>query len=168
MTGIRDVVVTPLDPYADDRGSFTEIGRFPEAAVRFEQVSHSRSRAGVLRGLHFHRNQHDLWYLANGKAQIVLVDLRDELVAHPQVETWVASADEPATILIPPRVAHGYMALTDIEMLYLTTKTWDPADEFGVRWDDPTLKIPWKSADPILSDRDRNNPPLEWSDIPGS
>ena len=162
MTPIRDVVVTPLKRFADQRGSFTEIVRPSESALTFEQVSHSRSQAGVLRGLHYHRQQHDLWYLAVGEAQIVLVDLRKEVVGSPQVQSWVARGDEPATILIPPRVAHGYLAVTDIELLYLTSKVWDPEDEFGVAWDDPALDIPWQSTDPVLSDRDRNNPPLEW------
>lgn len=162
---ITGVVITPLEPFTDERGSFAELARLSELPIGFEQVSHSHSRAGVLRGLHFHRAQSDLWYLASGEAQICLVDLRDETLG-ARVHAWETSAAEPCTVLIPPGVAHGYLALTDIDMLYLTSHAWDPEDEFGLAWDDPQLQIPWKISDPVLSQRDNDNPTLNWQSIP--
>lgn len=165
---IPGVEITTLEPVADDRGAFNEIVRAGGAGVDLLQASHSRSKAGVLRGLHYHRVQTDLWYLARGRARIALADLRagsEGLVTM----TWVADADHPTTILIPPGVAHGYLALTDIEMLYLTDKEWDPGDEFGIAWDDPTIGIDWEidpdRSKPLLSDRDRDNPRVDWQTI---
>ena len=164
---IPGVVVTSLNRLSDERGHFSEIARSADVPVPLRQSSHSHSFQGVLRGLHFHRKQSDLWYLASGRAQIALVDLRDP-ASGPQVQTWVADSESPATIFVPPGVAHGYLALTDVDMLYWTSHVYDPADEQGLAWDDPALGIEWAIPEPILSDRDRDNPPLTWPDIPAS
>lgn len=165
MTTIPGVEVTTLERFSDERGSFTEIMRASISELDFLQSSHSHSTAGVLRGLHYHRVQTDLWYVAAGRARIALVDLRagDEGLA---TMTWIADAGEPATILIPPGVAHGYLALTDIDMLYLTTTEFEPGDEFGIAWNDPRLAIPWEASEPLLSDRDRSNAAISWHEIP--
>ena len=164
MTTIPGVEVTALERFSDARGSFTEIARASTSGLDFLQASHSRSAAGVLRGLHFHRVQIDLWYLAAGRARIALVDLRagEEGL---ETMTWIADAGEPTTILIPPGVAHGYLALTDIDMLYLTTTEFEPGDEFGIAWNDPRLAIPWEVSEPLLSDRDRSNAAISWHEI---
>ena len=164
MTTIPGVEVTPLERFSDERGSFAEIVRASTSGLDFLQASHSHSAARVLRGLHYHRVQTDLWYLAAGRARIALVDLRagEEGLA---TMTWVADADEPATILIPPGVAHGYLALTAIDMLYLTTTEFDPGDEFGISWNEPRLAIPWEVSEPLLSDRDRSNAAISWHEI---
>lgn len=162
---IPGVIVTELSRYEDERGYFSEVARLAELPSEMLQASHSHSKKGVLRGLHFHRLQTDLWYLAQGSAQIALVDLRVH-GSEPQVETWITDAASPTTVLIPPGVAHGYLALTDIDMLYLTSRTWDPDDEQGLAWNDPVFAIEWRSKDPLLSDRDRSNPGFAWHDIP--
>ena len=156
MTTIPGVQVTTLERFSDERGSFAEIARASTSGLDFLQASHSHSTAGVLRGLHYHRVQTDLWYLAVGRARIALVDLRGGEEGLTTM-TWVADAAEPATVLIPAGVAHGYLALTDIDMLYLTTTEFDPGDEFGIAWNDPRLAIPWEVSEPLLSDRDRSN-----------
>ena len=162
---IPGVIVAELSRHEDERGYFSEVARLGDLPTEMLQASHSHSKEGVLRGLHFHRAQADLWYLARGSAQIALVDLRARGSA-PQVDTLVADATNPTTVFIPPGVAHGYLALTDIDMLYLTSKTWDPDDEQGLAWDDPTFAIEWRSQEPRLSDRDRSNPAFAWHDIP--
>ncbi|MEA2453315.1 MAG: dTDP-4-dehydrorhamnose 3,5-epimerase [Actinomycetota bacterium] len=162
---IPGVVVTRLERFEDERGHFSEIARAADISMPLTQSSHSHSKKDVLRGLHFHREQSDLWYLAVGRAQIALVDLRDH-GSQPSVMTFVADASEPSTIFVPPGVAHGYLALTDIDMLYWTSHTYDPTDEQGILWNDPSLAIAWDNTDPALSERDRGNPPLTWQDIP--
>jgi dTDP-4-dehydrorhamnose 3,5-epimerase len=163
---IPGVVVHRPRVYGDARGRFLEIFRSEAMPERFVQSNHSTSAAGVLRGLHWHRNQADLWYLASGRMQIALADLRAG-AGVPKVETLVADAAEPLTIYIPRGVAHGYLALTDIDVIYWVTSEYDPADEQGVAWDDPTLAIPWElSGRPVLSDRDAANPALDWERIP--
>ena len=78
----------------------------------------------------------------------------------PSVETRVLDADE--TVSIPCGVAHGFLALEPLELLYLVTNEYDGSDELGFAWDDPLAAIPWPrdGAAPTLSDRDRQNPLL--------
>jgi dTDP-4-dehydrorhamnose 3,5-epimerase len=63
-------------------------------------------------------------------------------------------------LYIPPGVAHGFYAETDLTLLYLVDAEFTGEDEFGLAWDDPDVAIAWPSPDPILSDRDRSNPSL--------
>ena len=68
------------------------------------------------------------------------------------------NSEDPVCLLIPPLVAHGFQAVTDSRLLYAVNRFYDGADEQGVAWDDPTLSVQWPLDNPILSDRDRNNP----------
>ncbi|HWC14513.1 MAG TPA: dTDP-4-dehydrorhamnose 3,5-epimerase family protein [Actinomycetota bacterium] len=157
MTAIPGVIVSDVKRLPDARGSFAEIARESAYPETFVQLNHSHSRGRVLRGLHFHREQADLWYVVRGRAQVALVDLRDG--GRHRVETLVLDGSQPQTLYIPPGVAHGYLALTDVDLFYLVTREYDETDEFGVAWDDPGLAIPWELSDPVLSERDRSNPP---------
>ena len=152
--------------YGDDRGRFVEVFRAAAMPHPFAQSNHSRSAAGVLRGLHYHRHQDDLWYVVAGRAQVGLADLRGG-AGRPVVETHVLDGERPTTLYIPRGVAHGYLALTDLDMLYWVTSEYDPDDERGVAWDDPTLAVPWQvDGRPVLSARDARNPALVWEQIP--
>jgi dTDP-4-dehydrorhamnose 3,5-epimerase len=163
---------------ADSRGSFAEIWRAsvigpisegdagrPDA--RFVQANLSRSAAGVLRGLHYHRHQVDYWTVLEGRALVALADVRPVLAdgsARAIVETRELEAME--NVFIPSGVAHGFLALEPLALLYLVTNEYDGSDELGFAWDDPEVGVPWPTiADtpdgrPILSDRDRSNPTL--------
>ncbi len=89
--------------------------------------------------------------------------LRDG-AATPEVETRELGADE--WVVIPSGVAHGFLALDPLELLYLVTNEYDGSDELGFAWDDPVAAVPWPPVPdtpdgrPILSDRDRSNPSL--------
>ncbi len=80
------------------------------------------------------------------------------------VETRALSADE--SVVIPAGVAHGFLALDPLDMVYLVTNEFDGSDELGFAWDDPAVGVPWPVVDatpdgrPILSDRDQSNPTL--------
>lgn len=167
-TRIPGVIVSDLDRKQDDRGFLIEIARMGAFDPPFMQMNHSHSKRGVLRGLHYHQEQSDLWYVSRGRAQVALADLREG--AETRAETLILDADTPATVFIPPGVAHGYLALTDLDVFYLVTREYDGADEFGLAWDDPLLAIEWQNADPILSERDRSNPsvarPPAWNPTP--
>ena len=164
--------------HVDSRGSFRELWRasafgpldvalagLPDAA--FAQANLSTSAAGVLRGLHLHRRQADHWIVVAGRALVALVDARP-LVAgtasRPLVELREAGPD--ATVTVPALVAHGFLALEPLELVYLVTGEYDGSDELGFAWDDPLAAIAWPPAPgtpdgrPILSDRDRTNPSL--------
>ncbi len=84
--------------------------------------------------------------------------------ATPIVETRELAADE--WVVIPSGVAHGFLALEPLGLMYLVTNEYDGTDELGFAWDDPAVAVPWPAVPgtpdgrPILSDRDRSNPPL--------
>jgi len=163
---------------ADVRGGFAEIWRAsgltdlgPERAglpdARMVQANLSVSAAGVLRGLHLHRRQLDRWYIAAGRGVVALVDIRPVLAspeAAPLVELRDVSAD--TWVEIPAGVAHGFLAVEPLTLVYLVTNEYDGTDELGFAWDDPDVAVAWPrvantpDGRPILSDRDRANPPL--------
>jgi dTDP-4-dehydrorhamnose 3,5-epimerase len=162
---IPGVRVERRQPHADGRGRFLEVLRARDYPQEFVQSNHSRSQAGVLRGLHYHTGQADLWYVVAGTAQVALVDLR-ERGGRPAVMVFELSEAEPSTLYIPAGVAHGFVALTDVDLLYWVTREFDSSDEHGIAWNDPTLAVPWAIDDPVLSDRDSSNPLLRWDQIP--
>jgi dTDP-4-dehydrorhamnose 3,5-epimerase len=174
IPGVRWGRITRHD---DERGSFREVwrasdfddvdpadaGETHEAGFRFVQSNVSVSAPGVLRGLHLHRRQLDHWVVADGLAFIALVDVRPMLrgADRPMAEWRVAMAD--TTISIPTGVAHGFLALEAIDLIYFVTNLYDGTDELGFAWDDPLAGIPWPNIGgrrPILSPRDQANPPL--------
>jgi dTDP-4-dehydrorhamnose 3,5-epimerase len=154
--------------HGDARGSFRELwrtSRFPHQ--RFTQANLSTSAAGVLRGLHLHRHQDDLWIVADGRAFVALVDVRpllDGTGPSALVETRELAADE--WVEIPSGVAHGFLALEPLDLVYLVTNEYDGSDELGFDWDDPVVGVPWPVLDatvdgrPVLSGRDTTNPSL--------
>jgi len=167
-----------LNRIGDLRGSFMELWRAslfgeigieaagrPEAA--FVQANLSTSAQGVLRGLHYHRRQLDYWTVVGGRALVALVDVRPvlaDVTARAAVETRELGIGE--TVTIPTGVAHGFLALEPLSLLYLVTNEYDGSDELGFAWDDPAVAVPWPAVPgtpdgrPILSDRDRSNPTL--------
>jgi dTDP-4-dehydrorhamnose 3,5-epimerase len=164
VTGVPGALLITPDVHSDSRGSFLEIFREDLLDARFVQANHSSSRAGVLRGLHWHRHQADAWYVVNGHAQAMLADLRTP-TDQPAVASIDMIGDEPRVLYIPPGVAHGFLAVTDVDLIYWVTGYYDASDEFGIAWDDPTLSAPWKSSDPVLSARDQENSKLDWAEI---
>jgi len=158
-----------VERHADDRGSFRELWRSAsmDEARPFVQVNQSTSAAGVLRGLHLHRRQLDYWVVASGRAFVALVDVRpllDDSATVASVETRELRPDE--WVVIPEGVAHGFLALEPLELLYLVTNLYDGSDELGFAWDDPSVAVRWPVVEaapggrPIVSDRDASNPPL--------
>jgi dTDP-4-dehydrorhamnose 3,5-epimerase len=169
-----------VERHADERGAFRELWRasavgWIEASDAgaaegttsgFVQANLSTSSPGVLRGLHLHRPQLDRWVIASGRAFIALVDTRPMLDGGetPRVETRVLDPD--GWVQIPAGVAHGFLALEAVELVYLVTTEYDGTDERGFAWDDPLAAVPWPlpvptpDGRPILSDRDRSNPSL--------
>jgi dTDP-4-dehydrorhamnose 3,5-epimerase len=157
-----------IQRHADDRGSFRELWReeaFP--GERFVQANLSTSAAGVLRGLHLHRRQTDLWIVATGRAHVALVDVRpmlDRTGPNALFETRELQEDE--WVLIPTGVAHGFLALEPLQLVYMVTNLYDGTDELGFAWDDPAVGVPWPvlqatpDGRPILSGRDSTNPSL--------
>jgi dTDP-4-dehydrorhamnose 3,5-epimerase len=157
------VHVHPLQIHVDVRGSFLETYRrewLPAGAPEMVQSNVSRSKAGVLRGPHFHRRQADFWVVLEGRAFVGLIDLRAGAPEDGARQQLILDSTDPQGLYIPPGVAHGFYAETDLVLLYMVDAYYDGEDEFGIAWDDPGLGISWPTTDPILSDRDRSNPSL--------
>ena len=161
-TSIEGVLKRTSAAIADERGSFMELWReslTADIGETFVQANLSRSRSGVLRGMHFHRRQIDLWVLLEGRVLAATTDLRP--VSEGGAPTSTVTELRPGdSLVIPRRVAHGFWAVEDTVLLYLVSNEYDGTDELGFAWDDPRAAIPWPAGRPILSARDQANPPL--------
>lgn len=152
-----------MDQHQDGRGYFMETYRTSWLpGVDFVQNNTSKSEAGVLRGLHYHRKQEDLWFIPFGKAHVTLVDLRASSSTYLAVEQFELSG--PTAVHIPIGVAHGFYAPVETLMSYMSTVFYDGTDELGVAWNDPELGIIWPVESPILSERDLTA--SKWADVP--
>ena len=163
---IDDVVLVRPDVHGDQRGRFVETYRrnwFPKGR-EMVQGNRSEKQAGALVGLHFHRYQADYWYLLRGRARVVLHDLRVGSKTDGATEVIELREDVDQGVYIPPGVAHGFAALSDLLLTYLVDNYYDPEDELGLAWDDPTVGADWGLSDPVLSARDQANPRRD--DIP--
>jgi dTDP-4-dehydrorhamnose 3,5-epimerase len=152
--------------HADDRGFFHEAFRAAELeealcrTISFVQLNHSRSRRGVLRGLHA-ENWEKLVYVPHGEVFTAIADIRPDSPTFGRVETFLFDNSNRITLLLPRGVAHGYCVLSDVaDYLYQVTAYYDGSDTRAVAWNDPDLAVPWPIATPILSDRDQHNPRL--------
>jgi dTDP-4-dehydrorhamnose 3,5-epimerase len=167
-TQINGVLVAQLRPFADDRGRFVETFRsewFPQRSWNIIQSNRSDSKAGVLRGLHYHHHQVDYWYVSRGMVRVGLVDLRPFSPTYLQTQTLEMGELNEIGLFIPIGVAHGFLALTDATLTYVVDNYYDGGkDEHGVAWNDPDLALDWGVTVPLLSGRDAANPFLK--DIP--
>ena len=152
----------------DARGFFAETfqaERYAAAGMPhpFVQDNWSRSRRGVLRGLHLQnpKAQGKLVSVINGHALDVAVDVR---LGSPTFGRHVAvelSGENGVQLFAPRGCAHGFVVLSDTaDFLYKCDEYYSPADEIVVRWNDPALGIDWRIADPVLGPRDASAPLL--------
>lgn len=158
---IKDVVIKDLTHLSDDRGGFAEVFRtewFPDYDHSNIQLNNSTSIEFVLRGMHYHYNQYDYWYVVQGLLQVALVDLRKTSETFGEVETLFLSSNNG--LFIPPQIAHGFLSIQPTELIYVVNQYFNPEDELGLKWNDEMLKVPWAIQNPIISERDENNPIL--------
>jgi dTDP-4-dehydrorhamnose 3,5-epimerase len=149
IDGLRRI---PLTRHAGYRGWLTELARTSDLPKPIRQANLSRSRKGVIRGLHYHlRGQDDLFICLSGMVRVVVLDRETG-----ETFTEDIGDDNPVAIYVPGINAHGFEALTDALFTYLVTEEYDAAnpDENGLPWDDPRVKHLWSTDTPILSARD--------------
>jgi dTDP-4-dehydrorhamnose 3,5-epimerase len=149
---IDGVRLIRLDQHGDERGWLYELRRDSALPAPTRQTNISFSRAGVIRGLHYHeRGQSDLFACLSGNARVVVLDRESGETMSIDI-----GDDNPVAVWIPGRLAHGYEALTDVLFCYHVTEEYDPADpdEHGIPWNDPRVVELWQTKDPILSARD--------------
>jgi len=157
-------VVSPV-VHGDERGIFIETYRrewFPQGR-EMVQGNRGNSQAGAIVGLHYHLHQADYWYVPAGSARVVLHDLREGSPTDGATLTIDLGERADGTfdhrgVFIPPGVAHGFAALSDMVITYLVDGYYNPNDELGVAWDDPAIDADWGVTDPTLSKRDQGNP----------
>jgi dTDP-4-dehydrorhamnose 3,5-epimerase len=164
------VLVLAPTVHEDPRGFFLESYNrrvFTELGIEhlFVQDNHSRSRRGVLRGLHYQvlHQQAKLVRVTRGRVFDVVVDIRR---GSPAFGRWAGaelSEDNRLQLYAPAGFAHGFLVLSDVaEFQYKCSDFYSAEDERGLPWNDPSLAIRWPLEDrePVLSDRDRQWPAL--------
>jgi dTDP-4-dehydrorhamnose 3,5-epimerase len=150
-----DVQRFELTRHEDDRGWFAELTRASLLPKPIRQANLSRSRRGVIRGLHYHeRGQDDLFVCLDGMVRVVVLDR-----ATGETFTEDIGDDNPVALYVRGTYAHGYEALTDRLFAYLVTEEYDAndPDEHGVPWDDERVRHIWSTTSPILSPRDASS-----------
>jgi dTDP-4-dehydrorhamnose 3,5-epimerase len=163
---IAGVHVVEPDVHGDARGRFVETYRrswFPNGREMLQGNRADRQQGAVV-GLHYHLHQADYWYVPFGTARVVLHDLRHGGPTDGHTLVLELSGENHLGVFIPPGVAHGFAALTDMTITYLVDGYYNPADELGVAWDDPEVAADWGVTSPVLSGRDQANP--RRSDLP--
>jgi dTDP-4-dehydrorhamnose 3,5-epimerase len=157
---IAGVYVVEPTLHGDQRGLFIETYRrewFPHGR-EMVQANRANRQQGAVVGLHYHLHQADYWYVPFGWARVVLHDLREAGPTDGHTLALDLTGDNHVGVFIPPGVAHGFAALTDMVITYLVDGYYNPADELGVMWNDPAVDADWGVAYPILSERDQRNP----------
>jgi dTDP-4-dehydrorhamnose 3,5-epimerase len=152
-------VVEPVI-HGDQRGLFIETYRreWIPGAREMIQSNRANRQHGALVGLHYHLHQSDYWYIPFGTARVVLHDLREGGPTDGATHSLDLSGENHVGVYIPPGVAHGFAALTDMVITYLVDGYYNAADELGVAWNDPAVAGDWGVTEPILSERDQTNP----------
>ena len=174
-TKLEGVVIIEPDVFGDNRGFFMESWnkkKMVEAGLDYDfvQDNHSKSTVkGTLRGIHFQKGdkaQAKLVRCVKGAVLDVAVDLRRN---SPTFKQWVGvelSEENKKQLLIPRGFGHGFVTLTDdVEFLYKADNYYAPAADAGIRWNDPDIGVGWGVENPILSEKDKNNPFLKNAEI---
>ena len=167
-TALPGVIRITPDIFRDERGCFMETyhrRKYEEGGIRsrFVQDNRSRSSQGVLRGLHYQLRhpQAKLVYAVTGEIFDVAVDLRRQSDTFGK---WVAmrlSEENRRQMFIPEGFAHGFCVVSPwADVVYKCSDFYFPDDDYGLLWSDPEVKIDWPLSQPVLSEKDRQHPPL--------
>lgn len=166
-TSIPGLLILERPVFEDERGFFREIFRQDElekvSGIKFEgiQMNHSHSDPKVLRGIHAER-WNKIVYPLNGAVFVAIVDLRENLPTFGRVETFTINDSNRFGLFIPDGLANSLLVLSEtaVDYIYLVDAYYDGTDTRAIAWDDPDLKIDWPIKNPIISERDENNPKL--------
>lgn len=167
-TPLAGVLIIEPKVFGDNRGFFFESfqqQRYRDAGIEFNfvQDNHSRSARGVLRGLHFQINkpQGKLVRVSRGEVLDVAADINPASPTFGQHVAVVLSEENHRQLWVPPGYAHGFVVLSEsADFQYKCTDYYDPSDEGGIIWNDPTLAIDWRTNAPQLSAKDQVHPTL--------
>ncbi|WP_064669100.1 dTDP-4-dehydrorhamnose 3,5-epimerase [Vibrio nigripulchritudo] len=171
-TAIPDVKIIEPAVFGDERGFFMETWqqkKFEELVTgkptQFVQDNHSKSKKGILRGLHYQteNTQGKLVRVVSGEVYDVAVDIRDGSETFGQWVGVYLSAENKRQLWIPEGFAHGfYVTSQEAEFVYKCTDYYNPEAEISLAWDEPTIGIKWPlDKVPLLSDKDNKGIQLE-------
>ena len=174
-TRLSGVALIKPRVFGDERGFFLESWNrqaFSEAGIPsdFVQDNHSRSRQGILRGLHYQtqHTQGKLVRVVDGEVFDVAVDLRSDSPTCGQWFGCILSAENKTQLWVPPGFAHGFYVLSQsADFIYKCTDYYHPDSEVSLAWNDPAVGIDWPLLDgqsPELSAKDADA--LCWADTP--
>lgn len=173
-TEIKDVYIIETKRFGDNRGYFSETYKqadFEKAGLNyfFVQDNQSKSKKGVLRGLHFQKQhpQAKLVRVLEGEVFDVAVDLRKSSKTYGKWVGVVLSADKGNMFMIPREFAHGFVVLSDTATFcYKCDELYHPEDEGGILWNDPEIGIKWPfQGDVLLSEKDKIHPFLKDANV---
>lgn len=169
-TRIDGVKIIQPKVFGDARGFFLETfekKRYQEMLnidLDFVQDNHSRSSKGVLRGLHFQKQnpQGKLVRVVRGEVFDVVVDIRRESPTYGAWEGVLLSEENKTQFWVPPGLAHGFVVLSETaDFEYKCTDYYNPAHEGCLLWNDPAIGIEWPIENPLLSEKDKIGKLLE-------
>lgn len=166
-TSIDGLLILKRPVHEDNRGFFREIFHIDEIEkvlnIGFKgvQMNHAYSSPKVLRGIHA-ENWNKIIYPLNGEVFVAIADIRVDSPTFGKVETFVINDQNRIALFLSKGLANSYCVTGNqpIDYIYLVDAYYDGTDQRAVAWDDPDLAIDWPVKDPIISQRDSNNPKL--------
>lgn len=173
-TEIEGVYIIEPKVFGDNRGYFMEVYNekvYKEAGLNytFVQDNESKSKKGVLRGLHFQKTypQAKLVRVLDGEVFDVAVDLRKDSKTYGKWVGVILSSENKRLFMIPRGFAHGFVVLSDsATFTYKCDEFYHPEDEGGIMWNDLDVNISWPDVGEILlSEKDKKHPLLKDSKI---
>jgi dTDP-4-dehydrorhamnose 3,5-epimerase len=160
---LEGLLIIKPDVFEDDRGYFFEsynLNKFKDAGMNlnFVQDNESKSKKGVIRGMHLQAPPYDqgkLVRVIRGSVIDIAVDIRKNSPSYGQWEPVLLSGENKTMFWIPSGFAHGFSVLEDDTIFfYKCTNVYDKDSERCFLWNDPDLNIDWKISDPVVSNRD--------------
>ncbi len=166
-TSIPGLLILERPVFEDERGFFREIFHMDELektyGIKFDgaQMNHSHSLPGVIRGIHAEQ-WNKIIYPVSGQVFIAVVDIRPSSPTFAKVEIFTVNDENRIGLFIPIGLANSLCVIGDrpLDYIYLVDEYWNGSDTRAIAWDDPDLNIAWPIKNPIISERDRNNPKL--------
>lgn len=166
-TSIAGLLILKRPIHQDDRGFFREIFHLDEIEslldIQFKgvQMNHAYSKPKVLRGIHG-ENWNKIIYPVNGEVFVAIVDIRLDSPTFGKTETFIVNDQNRIALFVSKGLANSYciMGSQAVDYIYLVDAYWDGSDTKALAWDDLDVGISWPIDDPIISDRDKNNPKI--------
>lgn len=166
-TSIEGLLILERPTHEDERGFFREVFHLDEieeaSGIKFNlaQVNHSMSKPNVIRALHA-ENWNKIVYSVTGEMFTAIVDIREDSPTFGKVETFTFDKNSRKALFIPQGLANSICVVGSdpVHYVYLVDKYYDGSDTRAIAFDDPDLNIDWPVKNPIISERDKNNPKL--------